>query len=88
MLALANIKPTDAWSNAQARIIDRNRDDLSRATNSKDNNYSLNQPILEVLREFPNGQKIKLSPGQHNQLHADIVHEFFPHLSTCSHSTG
>ncbi|TDB52824.1 BsuBI/PstI family type II restriction endonuclease [Photorhabdus khanii] len=152
-LALANIKPTDDWSNAQApmlptvdimqfirehygqdykpnsretirrqtlhqfeqaRIIDRNRDDLSRATNSKDNNYSLNQPILEVLREFPNGQwqqkieeykadlqnlqelyrrtlnmqkipvtlpngqKIKLSPGKHNQLHADILHEFCP----------
>ncbi|MDC9594794.1 BsuBI/PstI family type II restriction endonuclease [Xenorhabdus sp. IM139775] len=98
----------------QARIIDRNRDNPSRATNSKDNNYSLNKPILEILREFPSGcwkqkieeykavlpnlqelyrrnldllkipvtlpdgQEIKLSPGKHNQLHADIVHEFCP----------
>lgn len=98
----------------QARIIDRNRDDSSRATNSKDNNYSLNQPIIDILREYPNGawqkkveeykedlhnlqelyqrkldmekipvrlpdgQEIKLSPGKHNQLHADIVHEFCP----------
>jgi adenine-specific DNA-methyltransferase len=96
----------------QARIVDRNRDDPTRATNSKDNNYSLNQPILDVLFEYPhggwlakiqeykgsvkelraqyervleihkipislpNGQTIKLSPGKHNQLHADIVHEF------------
>ena len=152
-LALANIRPSDKWSNArtpllptvdimqfihehygqdykpnsretirrqtlhqfeQARIVDRNRDDPLRATNSKDNNYSLNQPILEVLKVYPggnwqqkieehkaslknlqelyrrtldlqkipvtlpNGQEIKLSPGKHNQLHADIVHEFCP----------
>jgi len=25
---------------------------------------------------LPNGETIKLSPGRHNQLHADIVHEF------------
>ncbi|MEC7815202.1 MAG: BsuBI/PstI family type II restriction endonuclease [Pseudomonadota bacterium] len=98
----------------QARIVDRNRDDPSRPTNSKDNNYSLNQPIIDVLMEYPNaawqqkieefkedlhnlqelyqrkldmekipvrlpsGQEIKLSPGKHNQLHADIVHEFCP----------
>lgn len=98
----------------QARIIDRNRDNQSRATNSGDNNYSLNEPIIEILQEFPkgqwqqkideykadlqnlqelyrrtldlqkipvklpNGQEIKLSPGKHNQLHADIVHEFCP----------
>lgn len=96
----------------QARIIDRNRDNPARATNSKDNNYSLNQPILDLLRVYPdgnwkkeikrykeaipelkaqyerqldlqkipitlpNGDIIKLSPGKHNQLHADIVHEF------------
>lgn len=96
----------------QARIIDRNRDNPSRATNSKDNNYSLNQQILDILAvypdgnwgekvqeyknvitdltaqyerqlelqkipiTFPDGRKIKLSPGKHNQLHADIVHEF------------
>ncbi len=96
----------------QARIVDRNRDDPSRPTNSKDNNYSLNESILAILREypdgewmrkvedhgrnltslkslyakklgkekipitFPDGRKISLSPGKHNQLHADIVHEF------------
>lgn len=98
----------------QARIIDRNRDDPSRATNSKDNNYSLNQPIIDIMKEYPDGDwrekieeykesihnlqelyrreldlhkipvrlpdgtEIKLSPGSHNQLHADIVHEFCP----------
>jgi len=96
----------------QARIVDRNRDDPSRPTNSKDNNYSLNESILAVLREYPagewmrkveeykqnltalkalyaktldkekipitlpDGKEISLSPGKHNQLHADIVHEF------------
>ncbi|WP_350657324.1 BsuBI/PstI family type II restriction endonuclease [Psychrobacter sp. S1-30-MNA-CIBAN-0213] len=96
----------------QARIIDRNRDNPARATNSKDNNYSLNQPMLNILAEYPddgwlgkvqdfkdtvpelkaqyervldknkipislpNGETIKLSPGKHNQLHADIVHQF------------
>lgn len=98
----------------QARIVDRNRDDPSRPTNSKDNNYSLNKPIIDILKEYPegawlvkieeykddlhrlkevyqrkldmqkipvrlpSGQEIKLSPGKHNQLHADIVHEFCP----------
>lgn len=98
----------------QARIVDRNRDNPSRATNSKDNNYSLNKPIIDILKEYPNGawrqkidefkkdlhnlqelyqrkldmqkipvrlpsgQEIRLSPGKHNQLHADIVHEFCP----------
>lgn len=153
LLALANIRPSDNWSNAQApllptvdimqfirehygqgykpnsretirrqtlhqfeqaRIVDRNRDNPARATNSKNNNYSLNEPILEILKEYPNGdwqqtieiykeeleslqelyqskldkekipvklpngQEITLSPGEHNQLHADIVHEFCP----------
>ena len=77
-----------------------------------DNNYSLNESILAVLREYPagewmrkveaykqnltalkalyaktldkektpitlpDGKEISLSPGKHNQLHADIVHEF------------
>lgn len=98
----------------QARIIDRNRDNPARPTNSKENNYSLNAPIIEIIKQFPNGnwqlkveeflkkvpslteqyererelQKIpvelpngkvlKLSPGKHNQLHADIIHEFCP----------
>ena len=98
----------------QARLVDRNRDNPSRATNSKDNNYSINQPIIDILKEFPNGNwhekvsqfkqmtgtlqeaynrkinaakipialpsgyQIALSPGAHNQLHADIIHEFCP----------
>jgi hypothetical protein len=98
----------------QACIIDRNRDNPKRATNSKDNNYSLNEPIIEILRAFPsgdwkdkvakflksapslkeeyqkkrnldkipvklpNGKELTLSPGKHNQLHADIIHEFCP----------
>jgi hypothetical protein len=96
----------------QARMIDRNRDDPKRATNSKYNNYSLNQQILDILLVYPDGdweakvqeyknivpeltaqydraleknkipislpsgEILKLSPGKHNQLHADIVHEF------------
>lgn len=96
----------------QARIVDRNRDDPSRPTNSAKNNYSLNKPIIEILHAYPSkgwqqkiehykaelknlqelyeqklerekipvklpsGVEIKLSPGAHNQLHADIVHEF------------
>ena len=46
----------------QARIVDRNRDNPSRATNSKYNNYSLNQTVIKVLRKYPNNnwkQKIK-----------------------------
>ena len=46
----------------QARIVDRNRDNPSRPTNSKDNNYSLNHPVIEVLKKYPNDnwkQKIK-----------------------------
>jgi len=98
----------------QARIVDRNRDDPTRATNSKDNNYSLNEPIRNILHSFPNsewhqgvikyksqltdlkalyerqvskelipvtlpsGKIITLSPGKHNQLHADIIHDFCP----------
>ena len=37
----------------QAQIVDRNRDDQFRATNSKDNNYSLNQPIISILKSYP-----------------------------------
>jgi len=96
----------------QARLVDRNRDDQNRPTNSALNNYSFNQQIIDILKEFPNGnweqklqefkdsvpqlqelydrkidkakiaitlpngEPIMLSPGKHNQLHADIVHEF------------
>ena len=98
----------------QAQVVDRNRDNPARATNSKDNNYSLNQHVIKILHAYPNnnwkelvqeflnevptlqaiyertinkekipvhlpnGNKITLSPGVHNQLHADIVHEFCP----------
>lgn len=98
----------------QAGLIERNRDDSKRATNSSKNNYSLNQSILDILYKFPNetwqlkvekhldnvpslleqyskkinkakipvvlpgGKEITLSPGKHNQLHADIIHEFCP----------
>lgn len=98
----------------QAGLIERNRDDPLRATNSSKNNYSLNDSIVAILKEFPsggwklnvedhllrapslleqyskkiaknkipvvlpNGKQITLSPGKHNQLHADIIHEFCP----------
>lgn len=98
----------------QAQLINRNRDNPARATNSKDNNYSLNAPIIKILRSYPHGNwkelieefqasvptlqemyertinrekipillpdgnEIKLSPGIHNQLHADVIHEFCP----------
>ena len=98
----------------QARIVDRNRDNPARPTNSKDNNYSLNQSILDILAVYPDGnwqlkvqeykdavpgltaqyrrtisqnripitllsgELVELSPGEHNQLHADIIHEFCP----------
>lgn len=98
----------------QAQLIERNRDNPARATNSKDNNYSLNQVIIDILHTYPrsewkekvqqfsndvptlqaqyertiekekipitlpDGKEIKLSPGVHNQLHADIIHEFCP----------
>lgn len=152
-LSLANIKPNDNWSQAeapllptvtimgfirdfyemdykpnsretirrqtlhqfeQASIVERNRDDPSRSTNSKDNNYSLNQAIIDILHAYPDndwqkkveqflvdspslqaryekrvnkakipitlpgGAEITLSPGAHNQLHADVIHEFCP----------
>lgn len=98
----------------QAGLIERNRDDPDRPTNSKDNNYSLNQPVVDLLRNYPSedwdervllcqsllpkliqqstrklrkskipitlpdGREIELSPGAHNQLHADIIHKFCP----------
>ncbi|WP_425248720.1 hypothetical protein [Chelonobacter oris] len=36
-------------------MIDRNRANLARPTNSTDNNYSLNQFIIDILKEYPNG---------------------------------
>ncbi|NOH53255.1 restriction endonuclease [Vibrio coralliilyticus] len=98
----------------QAGLLERNRDDPARATNSPKNNYSLNAPIVQILAEgpagnwkarvehfhtlvpklteqyerkinkrkipvsLPDGKAIDLSPGAHNQLHADIIHEFCP----------
>lgn len=98
----------------QASIVERNRDDPKRSTNSKDNNYSLNQSIIDILQTYPDGDweekveqflvdspslqaryekkvnkakipvtlpdgaEITLSPGTHNQLHADVINEFCP----------
>lgn len=98
----------------QAGVIERNRDNPNRSTNSKDNNYSLNKSILNILHAYPgdnwhkkvdqfladspslqaryekkvnrakipitlpDGKEITLSPGVHNQLHADVIHEFCP----------
>ena len=39
----------------QARVVDRNRDDPSRPTNSKYNNYSLTPPVLSALKKYPLG---------------------------------
>ena len=39
----------------QARVVDRNRDDPSRPTNSQYNNYSLTPSILSALKEYPLG---------------------------------
>ncbi len=101
----------------QAQIVIRNKDNPKRATNSKDNNYCLNDMVLPILNEFPNGKwekkilefnkmipglkrqyekildkskipimlpngtEIKLSPGKHNKLHADIINEFLPRFA-------
>ncbi|GAA6167308.1 hypothetical protein NBRC116591_11180 [Sessilibacter corallicola] len=93
-LALANVKPDEAWEVAtapllptyvitdfirnhygkdykpnsremirrqtlhqfeQARIIDHYQGDPTRPTNSKNNNYSLNQPIIDILKAYHNG---------------------------------
>lgn len=98
----------------QAGLLERNRDDPTRATNSPRNNYSLNEPIVQIIKvgpkgdwqtlidyfhtvvpklteqyekkiikhkipiSLPDGKTLKLSPGAHNQLHADIIHEFCP----------
>lgn len=96
----------------QAGLLESNRDDPKRPTNSPKFNYSLNSEIIKILHagpngnwkklvdEFnlhrpklieqyarkikknkipvllPNGERFELSPGNHNQLHADIVHNF------------
>jgi adenine-specific DNA-methyltransferase len=38
----------------QAGIVIRNLDDPARPTNSKDNNYSLTPPIVEIIQAYPN----------------------------------
>jgi hypothetical protein len=98
----------------QASLIERNRDDPARPTNSPNNNYSLNKPVLQIIQAadslewktladkflesapklaeqyerkikknkipvtLPDGKELDLSPGAHNQLHANIIHEFCP----------
>ena len=39
----------------QARLVDRNRDDPSRPTNSGLNNYSLNAEVVAILHAYPDG---------------------------------
>lgn len=101
----------------QARIVDRNPDDLTRPTNSGDTVYQLTKEAAEVLKHFgeddfsasceefiehhgtlsaayerardfikvpvtlPNGSKIELSPGVHNELQRMIVEEFAPRFA-------
>lgn len=98
----------------QLGISIRNIDKPDRATNSKNNNYSITKEALEVIKLFPskkwkiaakkfkknipkiiqshketqstykidfklpNGSKISLSPGPHNQVHADVITKFIP----------
>ena len=38
--------------------------------------YERQLELQKIPITLPNGDTIKLSPGKHNQLHADIVHEF------------
>ncbi|MDO6476395.1 BsuBI/PstI family type II restriction endonuclease [Alteromonas sp. 1_MG-2023] len=40
--------------------------------------YDKKLDLAKIAVSLPNGSEIKLSPGAHNQLHADIVHEFCP----------
>ena len=99
----------------QARLVDRNPDDPTRATNSGKNAYCLTKPALVVVQAFgsglgwdaavadfkrqfgsleadyrgtrqlhsvplvlPDGTKISLSAGVHNELQAAIVRDFGP----------
>ena len=98
----------------QARLVDRNPDDPSRATNSGDTRYQLTEDAAAVLRAFggrnfsrkceqflerhaslseayerarnlrkvpvrlPDGSKVELSPGVHNELQRLIVEQFAP----------
>ena len=98
----------------QFLVITRNKDNPARATNSKDNNYSITDEVLGAIKYYPsdgwkkevakfrkkipklireheakhaahtvdftlpNGKKVSLSPGAHNQLHAEIIAKFIP----------
>lgn len=101
----------------QARLVDRNPDDLSRPTNSGDTVYQLTKEAANVLKRFgaagfskhceafiehhgtlsasyerarkmvqvpvalPNGARIELSPGVHNELQRLIIEEFAPRFA-------
>lgn len=101
----------------QARLVDRNPDDLSRPTNSGDTVYQLTKEAADVLKRFgaavfskhceafierhgalsasyerarnlvkvpvalPNGARIELSPGVHNELQRLIIEEFAPRFA-------
>ncbi len=96
----------------QARLIDRNPDDLTRPTNNGDTVYQLTEEVAKVLKRFgkkdfttkceafiehhgslsaayararnlvkvpvtlPDGSKVELSPGIHNELQRLIVENF------------
>ncbi len=40
--------------------------------------YEKRLNLQKIPVSLPDGKKITLSPGKHNQLHADIIHEFCP----------
>ena len=97
-----------------ARVVDRNPDDPTLATNSPRTHYGLTDEALFVIRSYqtndweselsaflsnqgsllekyqhrrkmneipvrtPSGEEIRLSPGSHNRLQAQIVEEFAP----------
>jgi hypothetical protein len=101
----------------QARLIDRNPDDPTRATNSGETKYQLTEEAADVLRSFgtrafskkceqflkghgslieayerarhllkvpvtlPDGSKVELSPGLHNELQRLIIEEFAPRFT-------
>jgi adenine-specific DNA-methyltransferase len=104
----------------QARLIDRNPDNLTRPTNSGDTVYQLTPEAADVLRSFgkrhfatrceafieqhgslsaayqrarklvevpvtlPDGSKVELSPGLHNELQRLVIEAFAPRFAPSS----
>jgi len=101
----------------QARLIDRNPDDPTRPTNSRDTVYQFTQEAVAVIRSFgtknfsrkcqkfienqgslsvayqrsrkmvkvavtlPDGSKVELSPGLHNELQRLVIEDFAPRFA-------